>query len=95
MAEQAELKSVIDYIILQIGQSHDLLIEHLRSHDPDSTLLIVSTKSSHVFNAIKLYCRSTNTEDPAKAAEWLRRYESLKSCLMMEEGYGREAGANE
>ena len=41
-----------------------------------------------IFNAIKLYCRSTNTDDPAKAAEWLRRYEALKACLMMAEGYG-------
>lgn len=43
-----------------------------------------------IFNAIKLYCRSIYTDDPAKGAEYLRRYEALKSCLMMAEGYGRE-----
>ena len=43
-----------------------------------------------IFNAIKLWCRSLNTDDPAKAAEYLRRYDALKSCLMMAEGYGRE-----
>ena len=51
-----------------------------------------------IFNAIKLYCRSTNTDDTAKAAEWLRRYEALKACLMMAEGYGwkaKEATADE
>jgi hypothetical protein len=48
-----------------------------------------------IVNAVKLYCRSTNTDDPAKAAEWLRRYEALKSCLMMAEGYGWKAGADE
>lgn len=44
-----------------------------------------------IFNAIKLYCRSLYTDDPAKGAEYLRRYEALKSCLMMAEGYGWEA----
>lgn len=42
-----------------------------------------------VFNAIKLWCRSLYTDDPAKSAEYLRRYEALKACLMMAEGYGR------
>ena len=48
-----------------------------------------------VFNAIKLWCRSLYTDDPAKGAEYLRRYEGLKACLMMAEGYGWEAGADE
>ena len=50
-----------------------------------------------VFNAVKLYCRSLYTDDPAKGAEYLRRYEALKACLMMAEGYGyqdEEAGAD-
>lgn len=41
-----------------------------------------------IFNAIKLYCRAQYTDDVAKGAEYLRRYESLKACLMMAEGYG-------
>lgn len=41
-----------------------------------------------IFNAIKLWCRSLYTDDTAKAAEWLRRYESLKACLQVAEGYG-------
>ena len=47
-----------------------------------------------ILNAVKLYCRSTYTDDPAKGAEYLRRYEALKACLMMAEGYGREADAD-
>lgn len=43
-----------------------------------------------ILNAVKLYCRSLHTDDPAKAAEWLRRYESMKASLMMAEGYGWE-----
>lgn len=41
-----------------------------------------------ILNAIKLYCRSLATDDPAKGAEYLRRYEGLKACLMTAEGYG-------
>lgn len=48
-----------------------------------------------IFNAIKLYCRSLYTDDTAKAAEWLRRYNELKSCLMMAEGYGWGANSDE
>lgn len=44
-----------------------------------------------IFNAVKLYCRSIYTDDTAKGAEWLRRYDALKACLQMAEGYGREA----
>ena len=46
-----------------------------------------------IFNAVKLYCKAHCTDDPAKGAEYLRRYEALKACLMMAEGYGREAEA--
>ena len=43
-----------------------------------------------IFNAVKLWCRAIYTDDPAKGAEYMRRYEALKSCLMMAEGYGWE-----
>ena len=45
-----------------------------------------------IFNAIKLWCRSLYTDDPVKSAEYLRRYDALKSSLMMAEGYGRPLG---
>ena len=50
-----------------------------------------------IYNAVKLYCRATNADDPTKGAEYMERYEKLKACLMMAEGYGwkAEAGANE
>jgi hypothetical protein len=53
-----------------------------------------------IFNAVKLYCRSIYTDDTAKGTEYLRRYDALKSCLMMAEGYGwkddsGEADSNE
>lgn len=47
-------------------------------------------------NAIKLYLRSMYTDDPAKGAEYLKRYEGLKACLMNAEGYGwKEAAADD
>ena len=36
-----------------------------------------------ILNAIKLYCRSLYTDDTAKGAEYLRRYDAMKACLMM------------
>jgi hypothetical protein len=48
-----------------------------------------------IFNAIKLWCRSLYTDDPAKGADYQRRYDALKSSLMMAEGYGREASDDE
>lgn len=48
-----------------------------------------------IFNALKLWCRSLYTDDPVKGAEYLRRYESLKACLMAAEGYGWEAPKDE
>ena len=41
-----------------------------------------------ILNAVKLYCRALHTDDTAKAEVYRVRYESLKSCLMMAEGYG-------
>lgn len=46
-------------------------------------------------NAIKLWCRSVFTDDPAKGAEYLRRYDALKACLMMAEGYAWEDDGDE
>lgn len=48
-----------------------------------------------IFNAVKLYCKAIYTDDTTKGAEYLRRYEALKSCLMMAEGYGWEDTADE
>jgi uncharacterized phage protein (predicted DNA packaging) len=47
-----------------------------------------------ILNALKLYCKKEFTDDTVKAAEYQKRYDSLKSCLMMAEGY-REAVVDE
>lgn len=48
-----------------------------------------------IFNAVKLYCKSIYTDDTAKGAAYLERYDKMKACLMMAEGYGWEATDDE
>ena len=48
-----------------------------------------------IFNAVKLYCRSLYTDDAAKSAADLARYDALKSCLMRAEGYGWKGNSGE
>ena len=60
---------------------------HGITHASDADPLIV--------NAVKLWCKSLHTDDPAKAAEFLRRYKELRDCLKMAEGYGWKEGADE
>lgn len=40
-----------------------------------------------ILNAVKLYCRKEFTDDTVKAAEYQKRYDAMKSSLMMAEGY--------
>lgn len=47
-----------------------------------------------ILNAVKLFCKVEYTDDPAKSTIYQNRYDSLKSCLMMADGY-REVTANE
>ena len=41
-----------------------------------------------ILNAIKLYVRAHYTDDTAKAAAYMERYNDMKGTLMMAEGYG-------
>ena len=47
-----------------------------------------------ILNAVRLFCKVEYTDDTGKAAEYQKRYDSLKSCLMMSGKY-REVPANE
>ena len=89
--------TTLEKIKLAIRRSHDKLDTDLQA-DIDACLAdlksvgITGSKAVEsdplIFNAIKLWCRSLYTDDTARGAEYLRRYESLKACLMMAEGYG-------
>jgi hypothetical protein len=82
--------------------SHDKLDDDIQS-DIDACLadlrvcgVTYATESDPlIFNAVKLWCRAIYTDDTAKGAEYLRRYDALKSCLMVAEGYGREADSDD
>lgn len=83
-------------IKLSLRISHDKLDEDIQA-DIDACLadlqlvgVVYADKSDPlIFNAIKLWCRSVYTDDVGKAAEYLKRYEAMKACLMLAEGYGR------
>lgn len=47
-----------------------------------------------ILNAVKLYCKAENTDDPVKAAAYRERYDGLKSSLGMAGEY-KAGAANE
>lgn len=85
-----------------IRRTHDKLDDDLQA-DIDAGLadlrvagvVYASETDPLILNAIKLWCRSLNTDDTVKAAEYMRRYEALKASLMMAEGYGRPKEASD
>lgn len=94
--------TTLEKIKLALRTSHNKLDEDIQADIDaclaDLQLAGVKYKGEEdplIFNAIKLWCRSLYTDDPAKSEKWLERYESLKSCLMMAEGYGWEADADD
>lgn len=88
--------STLEKVKLSIRRSHNKLDEDLQD-EIDACLadlrvcgvVYAGEEDPLILNAIKLWCRASNTDDTAKAAEYRGRYDSLKSCLMMAEGYGR------
>lgn len=48
-----------------------------------------------ILNAVKLWCKSVYMDDPVKAAEYKRRYDALRDCLKIAEGYGWKAEEGE
>jgi hypothetical protein len=90
--------TTLEKIKLALRISHDKLDEDIES-DIEACLAdlrlcgVVHAEEDDplIFNALKLWCRAAHTDDTDKAAEYLRRYDKLKACLMMAEGYGWEA----
>ena len=86
---------MLDKIKVALRISHDKLDEDIQA-DIDACLadlevcgvVHAGTDDALILSAVKLYCRANYTDDPVKSAEWLRRYEQQKACLMMAEGYG-------
>lgn len=86
---------ILGKLKLALRISHDKLDEDIRS-DIDACLADLAACGVEypqitdplIYNAIKLYVRASYTDDPVKGAEYLKRYNALKSCLQMAEGYG-------
>lgn len=85
-----------------IRRTHDKLDEDLQADidacvaDLRSVGIVYADETDPlIYNAIKLWCRSLDTDDPAKSAEYMKRYDALKASLMMAEGYGRPKEASD
>lgn len=91
------ITNMLDRVKLTLRIKHTALDEDIQS-EIDACLtdlelcgiVFAETTDPLVFNAVKLWCKAAYTDDPVKSAEWLRRYEALKSSLMMAEGYAWE-----
>lgn len=89
--------NMLSKIKLALRINHNKLDEDIQA-DIDACLtdlevcgvVFATTEDPLIFNAVKLYCRASYTDDPAKGAEYLRRYDAMKASMMMAEGYGRE-----
>ena len=98
----ADTLTLLEKVKQSIRRSHDKLDDDLQG-EIDACLAdlkvcgVVYAKNDDplIENAVKLYCRSMNADDTAKSVEWMARYEKLKACLMMAEGYGWKAAADE
>lgn len=98
--------TILEKIKKSIRRSHDKLDEDLLDDISGCLadlrvvgIIYAGEDDPLILNAIKLWCKSLYTDDTAKAADYRDRYDALKSCLMVAEGYGRplsneEAGAD-
>ena len=88
--------STLEKVKLSIRRSHNKLDTDLQD-DIDACkadlrvvgIVYAGEEDPLILNAIKLWCKALYTDDTAKAADYRDRYDALKSCLMMAEGYGR------
>lgn len=97
------MADMLERIKLSLRKTHSKLDEDIKA-DIDACLadlhscgvVYAQDDDPLIFNAVKLYCKSLDSDEPAKAAEWMARYNALKGSLMMAEGYGRpEEAADE
>ena len=84
-------------IKLTLRIKHDALDEDIQA-DIDACLAdlqahgIAGPKAEEtdplIYNAVKLYVRALDTDEPAKAAEWRQCYRDLRDSLKASKGYG-------
>lgn len=98
----AEITSLLDKIKTNLRISHSALDDDLTDTIAacQADLKVCGVQADDldeplILNAVKLYCRKEFTDDTDKAAEYQKRYDALKSCLMMAHEYNGEAGTDE
>ena len=74
-----------------ITDSIDACLADLRTHG----IIHKDDTDPLILNAVKLYCKSLYTDDTAKAAEYLSRYNALRDSLKVAKGYGWKGEADE
>lgn len=98
-------ETILQKVKLALRTSHSQLDEDIQA-DINACLVdlkvhgvvYAATDDPLIFNAVKLWCKSLYTDDPAKSAAFLQRYKELRDCLKIAKGYGRpdeEAGSDE
>lgn len=89
-------ETILKKVKLSLRTSHDRLDEDIQA-DIDACLadlklhgvIYAAVDDPLMFNAVKLYCKSLYTDDPAKSAAFLQRYTNLRDSLKIAKGYGR------
>lgn len=90
------MATILEKVKLSLRRSHNKLDDDLQD-EIDACLadlrvcgvVYAGEDDPLILNAVKLWAKSLNTDDTARAADYRARYDALKSCLMMAEGYGR------
>lgn len=93
---------MLERIKLALRIKHNALDEDIQA-DIDACLVDLQTMGvvyadaadPLIFAAVKLWCKAAYTDDTAKGAEYMRRYDAMKASLMMAEGYAWEGAAGE
>ena len=94
--------TTLEKVKLNLRISHDKLDEDIQA-DIDTALAdlrmhgVIHKDESDplIFNAVKLYCKSCFVDDPAKGTAYRDRYNAMRDCLKVAEGYGWEDADNE
>lgn len=95
--DQSLLTKIKNYLRISHSVLDDDLNDTIDACLADLQVCGVQAESTDplILNAVKLYCRKEYTDDTGKAAEYQKRYDALKSSLMMTGEYSGEAGTDE
>lgn len=96
------MATILEKIKLALRIKHNALDEDIQA-DVDACLadlkamgvVYADATDPLILAAVKLWCKAAYTDDTAKSAEYMNRYNDMKGSLMMTEGYAWEDAADE